>query len=61
MDTALLIARLLLAFVFVVAGASKLIDGAGSRRAIIDFGLPTALAIPLGILPRWPSLSSPVP
>src|SRR5215207_3375410 len=50
MDTALLIARLLLAFVFVVAGASKLIDGAGSRRAIIDFGLPTALAIPLGIL-----------
>lgn len=50
MDTALLIARLLLAFVFVVAGAAKLIDGAGSRRAIIDFGLPTALAIPLGIL-----------
>jgi thiol-disulfide isomerase/thioredoxin/uncharacterized membrane protein YphA (DoxX/SURF4 family) len=50
MGIALLIARLLLAVVFVVAGVAKLADRAGSRQAIIDFGLPTALATPLGIL-----------
>ena len=50
LDTALLIARLLLAAVFAVAGASKLADRAGSRRAVVDFGLPTSLATPLAIL-----------
>jgi uncharacterized membrane protein YphA (DoxX/SURF4 family) len=50
MDTVLLLARLLLASVFAVAGLAKLADRDGSRRAIIDFGLPAALASPLGLL-----------
>ena len=50
MATALLIARLLLAIVFVVAGLAKLADRAGSRQAVIDFGLPKFLAAPIGIL-----------
>jgi peroxiredoxin len=40
----------LLALVFAVAGVAKLADRAGSRQAIADFGVPTALAGPLGIL-----------
>jgi methylamine dehydrogenase accessory protein MauD len=50
MDVALLCARSLLALVFAVAGVAKLIDLSGSRRAIVDFGVPAALAAPLGIL-----------
>ena len=49
MDIALLIARLLLALVFVVAGVAKLADRDGSRQAIADFGVPVSLAAPLGI------------
>jgi hypothetical protein len=43
----LLASRLLLAALFLLAGASKLIDPAGSRKALRDFGLPAALARPL--------------
>ena len=50
MDAALLIARLLLAGVFALAGVAKLSDLAGSRKAIIDFGLPAVLASPLAPL-----------
>jgi methylamine dehydrogenase accessory protein MauD len=50
MDSVLLLARLLLASVFALAGIAKLADREGSRQAIIDFGLPAALATPLGIL-----------
>jgi thiol-disulfide isomerase/thioredoxin len=50
MGTALLLARLGLAAVFVVSGAAKLFDRSGSRQAVIDFGLPSALATPLGLL-----------
>jgi methylamine dehydrogenase accessory protein MauD len=50
MDATLLGARLVLALVFAVAGVAKLTDWAGSRRAIVDFGVPAALAGPLGIL-----------
>jgi peroxiredoxin len=50
MNIALLIARLLLAVVFVVAGLTKLADRAGSRRALIDFGVPARLATPGGLL-----------
>src|SRR5919107_3648484 len=50
MDVALLLARLLLAAVFMVAGAAKLADREGSRRALADFGVPTTLAVPLGVL-----------
>ena len=49
-DTVLLIARLALAGVFSVAGLGKLADRAGSRRALIDFGVPAVLATGLGIL-----------
>jgi peroxiredoxin len=49
-DIALLMARLLLAGVFALAGAAKLVDRAGSRQAMIDFGVSMPLAAPLGIL-----------
>lgn len=35
---------------FGVAGLAKLADRAGSRRALVDFGVPSALANPLGII-----------
>ena len=50
MSLVLLLARLLLAVMFVVAGLAKLADCAGSRQALIDFGAPAKLATPLGVL-----------
>jgi peroxiredoxin len=50
MDFALLIARLVLALVFGLAGVAKLADRAGSKQAVINFGLPAPLATPLGIM-----------
>src|ERR1051325_1166089 len=50
MQTLLLSARLLLACVFGVAGAAKLADRAGSRQALIDFGVPRILAPTLEVL-----------
>jgi thiol-disulfide isomerase/thioredoxin len=50
MYAALLIARLVLVAVFTLAGVAKLSDLKGSRRAIIDFGVPSAIAAPLGLL-----------
>jgi uncharacterized membrane protein YphA (DoxX/SURF4 family) len=50
MDAALLIARLVLAVVFILAGLAKLSDLKGSRKAIIEFGLPAVLASPLAFL-----------
>ena len=50
MDIVLLFARLLLAVVFVVAGLAKLVDRAGSRQALIDFGVPTRLVTSLAVL-----------
>ena len=44
MDMLLLLARLLLAGVFVVAGVAKLADRKGSKTALEGFGLPPALA-----------------
>jgi peroxiredoxin len=41
---------LLLAVVFVAAGAAKLADRAGSRQAVADFGVPSSLATPLATL-----------
>lgn len=49
-DIVLPIARLLLIAVFLVAGIAKLADLAGSRRAVAGFGVPSALAGPLGLL-----------
>ena len=44
MNVALVAARLILAVIFFVAGAAKLADVPGSRRAATAFGLPSRLA-----------------
>lgn len=48
MDTLLLIARLVLALIFGVAGVAKAVDKAGSRDGLVGFGVPERLASPLG-------------
>ena len=50
MGVALLVARVLLVAVFGVAGVTKLADRAGSKQALVDFGVPASLAAPLGVL-----------
>jgi peroxiredoxin len=50
MSVVLLVARLLLAGVFAVAGAAKFADLAGSRKSMADFGVPEGLAHFLGLL-----------
>jgi uncharacterized membrane protein YphA (DoxX/SURF4 family) len=50
MDAAFSVARLVLAGVFTLAGVAKLADPNGSRQAIIGFGVPSAIAAPLGLL-----------
>jgi peroxiredoxin/uncharacterized membrane protein YphA (DoxX/SURF4 family) len=50
MDTALLIARLILAAVFAVAGFAKLLDREGSREGLEGFGVPAKLAKPGAIV-----------
>src|SRR5215212_3283542 len=50
MPAFLLGARLVLAGVFAGAGFAKLADRTGSRQAMVDFGLPAALANPFTIL-----------
>ena len=50
MSLLVLLARLVLALIFVVAGLAKLADLAGSRQALRDFGVPTRLADPFGLL-----------
>ncbi len=57
MDTAILIARLLLAAVFVVSGVAKLMDRPGSRKAVVEFGVPDSLAGPLAALLPWGELA----
>lgn len=50
MGVVLLLCRLGLAIVFLVAGAAKLLDLPGSRRAVVQFGVPERLAGVLGPL-----------
>src|SRR5579883_104071 len=50
MSILLLVARWLLAVVFVVAALAKLADLRRSQKAMRDFGIPAPLAAPLGIL-----------
>jgi uncharacterized membrane protein YphA (DoxX/SURF4 family)/thiol-disulfide isomerase/thioredoxin len=50
MATVVVIARVVLAVVFVTAGVGKLMDLAGSRQAMRDFGVPTGLADAFGLL-----------
>ncbi len=52
MSILLLVARLLLAVVFLVSGLAKIVDLRGSQKAVKGFGVPSFLATPLGtILP----------
>ena len=44
----LLAARLVLALIFGVAGIAKALDKTGSHKALIGFGVPERLAVPLG-------------
>ena len=54
MRDALLVARLLLAAVFAVAGVAKLADRTGTAHSIADFGVPSFLARPAArLLPLW--------
>ncbi|MCA1682722.1 MAG: peroxiredoxin family protein [Actinobacteria bacterium] len=50
MDAFVLGARVLLAAVFATAGAAKLLDRAGSRKALMDFGVPARAAPILAML-----------
>lgn len=50
MDVFLLVSRLVLACIFLAAALSKLADSTGSRRALIDFGIPPIVVPPLAIL-----------
>jgi peroxiredoxin len=49
MEIALVVARAVLAVVFAVAALAKLSDRAGSRQAVVGFGVPDTLATPLSI------------
>lgn len=49
MNVVMLLARLLLALIFGVAGATKLADPAGSGKSMRDFGVPSALAGVAGV------------
>ena len=50
MAVTIVAARLLLAAIFLLAGSTKLVDPGGSRKALRDFGLPSALARPMVLL-----------
>lgn len=50
MAVALLATRLVLATVLGVAGVAKLIDRQGTRRALLDFGVPARLARPAALV-----------
>ena len=47
---ALVLARLVLAVCFAVAGGAKLADRAGTREAVVEFGAPARLAAPLALI-----------
>ena len=49
-ELTLLASRLLLAAVFLLAGATKLTDPAGWRKALRDFSVPSAFAPPMMVL-----------
>lgn len=47
MEEILLLIRIVLACVFALAGIGKLLDPAGSAKAVKDFGVPESMAVPL--------------
>lgn len=60
MTVAILLARVVLAGVFAVAAAGKLMDLAGSREAVAGFGVPRVLARPVGTLLPFAELAASV-
>ncbi len=60
METFLLLARLLLATIFALAGLGKLADAEGSRNAIKDFGVPDFFTEWLARLLPWIELATAV-
>ncbi len=46
MESALLLARILLAGIFALAGIAKFLDLRGSEKAFVDHGVPRSLALP---------------
>jgi uncharacterized membrane protein YphA (DoxX/SURF4 family) len=50
MDLALLLARLMLAIIFVVAGLTKLTDLGGWQQTLLDFDVPAPLVRLFGVL-----------
>jgi thiol-disulfide isomerase/thioredoxin/uncharacterized membrane protein YphA (DoxX/SURF4 family) len=50
MESILLLARVVLAAVFAVAGIAKLLDLTGSRKSLQDFGVPDIFARPFALL-----------
>ncbi len=58
MDFLVLVARLVLAAVFLVAGLAKLADLKGSRAAMEGFGIPPVLAAPFGTLLPFAELAT---
>lgn len=50
MDTFAVLAEVLLAVVFAVAGVAKLMDLKGSQKAVAEFGVPEAAAPAIGLL-----------
>jgi uncharacterized membrane protein YphA (DoxX/SURF4 family) len=57
LSVSLLVARLLLAGNFAVAGAAKLADRDGFRQTFSEFGVPTPFAAPLPVLLALAELS----
>ena len=55
-----LVARLLLAAVFVAAAGAKLLDVSGTRQSVSDFGVPTPFAGLVGALLPWVELAAAV-
>src|SRR4028119_784911 len=50
MELILLLVRIVLAGIFALAGAGKLLDLKGSKKAIEDFGVPNTLSKPLAVI-----------
>jgi peroxiredoxin len=57
MTNLLVLARVILATIFLVAGLAKLADRPGSRRSLSDFGIPPWLAGPGSLLLPWAELA----
>ena len=58
MSVVVVIARFLVAAVFVLAGVSKAFDRRGTREAFDGFGVPASLAAPGAVLLAWVELAT---